>query len=120
MTHPIPQPRKIPFLGNLASIDREAPTNSYMLLYQQYGEIFRLDLIGASDTNDDILVCPFLTRSLNLGRKVVVINSYNLLHEACDDKRFSKAVIAHLKEIAGLVHDGLFTYVILPDSRSQQ
>lgn len=40
-----------------------------------------------------------------------MINSYNLLHEVCDDKRFSKAVIAHLKEIAGLVHDGLFTYV---------
>jgi len=51
MTHPIPQPRRIPFLGNLASINREAPTNSYMLLYQQYGEIFRLDLVGAFDEN---------------------------------------------------------------------
>lgn len=120
MTHPIPQPRKIPFLGNLASIDREAPTNSYMLLYQQYGEIFRLDLIGAFDIHHDTLMtCSFLTRSWNLGRTVVVINSYNLLHEICDDKRFSKAVVAHLKEIAGLVHDGLFTFVNSPSLRLQ-
>ena len=61
MTHPIPQPRKIPFLGNLTSIDKEAPTNSFMLLYQQYGEIFRLDLIGAFDEYLVAYKCRFLT-----------------------------------------------------------
>jgi len=60
MTQPIPQPRRIPFLGNLASIDREAPTNSFMLLYQQYGEIFRLDLVGEFDENLIIPKCEFL------------------------------------------------------------
>lgn len=48
MTHPIPQPRRIPFLGNITSIDRTTPTNSLVLLAEQYGEIYRLDLLGAS------------------------------------------------------------------------
>ena len=48
MTHPIPQPRRIPFIGNVTSIDRAAPTSSLLLLAEQYGEIYRLDLLGAS------------------------------------------------------------------------
>ena len=47
MTHPIPQPLRIPFLGNIASIDRAVPVNSLLRLAKQYGEIYRLDL-GAS------------------------------------------------------------------------
>lgn len=66
MTHPIPQPRRIPFLGNITSIDKEAPTNSYMLLYQQYGEIFRLDLVGAFEDNLVMLKREFLTGLENL------------------------------------------------------
>lgn len=82
-----------------------------MLMYQQYGEIFRLDLVGKLKHTIAWSWADFEHAVGNLGRKVVVISSYNLLHEVCDDKRFSKAVIAHLKEIAGLVHDGLFTCV---------
>ena len=51
------------------------------------------------------------TPSLSLGRQLVVVNSYNLLHELCDDKRFPKLVTGAVKEISALVHDGLFTYV---------
>ena len=116
MTHPIPQPRRIPFLGNLTSIDREAPTNSFMLLYQQYGEIFRLDLLGEFRENLAVVKRKFLMRSWKFqGRNVVVINTYDLLHEACDDKRFPKAVSSAIKEISALVHDGLFTCVTTSD-----
>ena len=45
-----------------------------------------------------------------LGRQLVVVNSYNLLNELCDDKRFPKLASGAVKEIAALVHDGLFTY----------
>lgn len=48
MTNPIPQPRRLPFFGNVASIDRTAPTKSLLLLAEQYGEIYRLDLLGTS------------------------------------------------------------------------
>jgi cytochrome P450/NADPH-cytochrome P450 reductase len=48
MTHPIPQPRRIPFIGNITAIDRAAPTSSMLLLAEQYGEIYRLDLLGVS------------------------------------------------------------------------
>ena len=82
-----------------------------MLLYQQYGEIFRLDLVGAFG-NLVTLEQGFLIWLRNFqDRRVVVINSYDLLHEICNDKRFPKAIAAHIKEISALVHDGLFTCV---------
>ena len=57
-------------------------------------------------------VIGFLTHlSRFLGRQLVVVNSYNLLNELCDDKRFPKLASGAVKEIAALVHDGLFTYV---------
>ena len=65
MTHQIPQPRKIPFLGNLASIDMEATTSSFVLLYQQYGDIFRLDLVGASDGGLVTFKYLFLTSEIS-------------------------------------------------------
>ena len=49
MAQPIPQPPRIPFFGNITSIDRAAPTQSLLLLAEQYGEIYRLDLLGTSD-----------------------------------------------------------------------
>lgn len=51
------------------------------------------------------------TSRLPLGRQLVIVNSYNLLNELCDDKRFPKLVTGSVKEISALVHDGLFTYV---------
>lgn len=112
MTHPIPQPRRFPFFGNITSIDRTAPTKSLLLLAEQYGEIYRLDLLGASRKRHSRrrleLLWPFK------GRQLVVVNGYNLLNELCDDKRFPKLVSGAVKEISALVHDGLFTYVTAP------
>jgi hypothetical protein len=47
MTTPIPQPRTIPFLGNIASLEAEVPLRSMYALAKEYGEIFQLDLPGA-------------------------------------------------------------------------
>lgn len=47
MTTPIPQPPAIPLLGNLANVESELPLRSYMLLAQQYGEIYQLNILGA-------------------------------------------------------------------------
>lgn len=45
MTHPIPRPPSVPFLGHLTTMDKEMPLKSYRLLAQQYGEIYQLDLL---------------------------------------------------------------------------
>lgn len=50
MTHPIPQPRRIPFLGNITSVNRAEPAASLLLLAEQYGEVYRLDLLGTLRT----------------------------------------------------------------------
>ena len=46
MTTPIPSPPALPFLGNIGSIDRELPHRSFELLADQYGELYRLDLLS--------------------------------------------------------------------------
>jgi cytochrome P450 / NADPH-cytochrome P450 reductase len=46
MSTPIPQPPAIPLLGNVGSIDREVPVLSFELLAKQYGEIFKLNMLG--------------------------------------------------------------------------
>lgn len=43
------------------------------------------------------------------GRKLVVVTSYRLVAEACDEKRFKKDISAPLREVRNGVHDGLFT-----------
>ena len=56
--------------------------------------------------------------SLSKGQQLVIVSSYDLLNELCDDQGFPKLVSRALKEISALVHDGLFTYVTftLPQS----
>ncbi|KAF8900982.1 fatty acid hydroxylase [Mucidula mucida] len=88
MTTPIPQPPYIPFLGNIAVLDRELPTRGYHNLSQQYGEIYQLNLVG---------------------RVVVFASSYALVNELSDDTRFRKSVGGALKETRNLVNDGIFT-----------
>ncbi len=46
MTTPIPQPLSLPFVGNLTSLDKELPVRGFLLLAQQYGEIYKLDILG--------------------------------------------------------------------------
>ncbi|KAG8740200.1 hypothetical protein FRC10_004601 [Ceratobasidium sp. 414] len=98
MSTPIPQPPTIPFIGNVKSIDgkyplntltplAELPVNSFMLLTKQYGEIYKLDM---------------------LGKEVVVITSVALAQEVLDEKRFHKAINAPLAEVDNM-GTGLFT-----------
>lgn len=46
MSTPIPQPPAIPFLGNIATIDKELPLRSYELLAGTYGELYQLNMLG--------------------------------------------------------------------------
>ncbi|KAI0071730.1 bifunctional P-450/NADPH-P450 reductase [Panus rudis PR-1116 ss-1] len=88
MTTPIPSPPGLPFLGNAASIDLDFPLRSFNLLALHYGEIYSLNLAGD---------------------KVVFVNSYELLKEVSDDKRFPKIINASLNELRNAAKDGLFT-----------
>lgn len=46
MSHPIPQPPSIPFLGNVTALDKDVPLRSFLLLSEEYGEIYQLNLLG--------------------------------------------------------------------------
>ncbi|KAJ6522368.1 fatty acid hydroxylase [Mycena vulgaris] len=88
MPVPIPQPPTIPFIGNVASLEKDVPLHSFRLLAKTYGEIFQLDM---------------------LGRKVICVSSYELVNEVSDDSRFQKRVSGGLSQVRNLVGDGLFT-----------
>ncbi|CAE6442366.1 unnamed protein product [Rhizoctonia solani] len=88
MTTPIPHPPRIPFLGNLNSIDFELPTRSTELLAKKYGEIFSLKISS---------------------EKIVFICSVKLAQEVLDESRFHKHIESTLDEVRNLVGDGLFT-----------
>lgn len=84
----IPEPPGYPLLGNLLDIDPDVFVSSMISLADQYGEIYRLHLGG---------------------KPQVVLSSYRLVHEACDESRFKKSISAPLAEVKHGVHDGLFT-----------
>ncbi|KAJ7674373.1 cytochrome P450 [Mycena rosella] len=88
MSIPIPQPPTIPFIGNVASLEKDVPLRSFQLLAKTYGEIYQLDL---------------------LGRTLVCVSSYELANEVSDDTRFKKRVTGGLMEVRNLVGDALFT-----------
>jgi cytochrome P450/NADPH-cytochrome P450 reductase len=87
-TVPIPQPRGLPIVGNLSSIDPALPFKSFQNLAAEHGEIYALNL---------------------LGQRRIFINTVALASEACDERRFDKEVAAGLKELRHGLHDGLFT-----------
>ncbi|KAK6443459.1 hypothetical protein LTR95_000286 [Oleoguttula sp. CCFEE 5521] len=87
-TVPIPQPKGLPFVGNVSSIDPELPTKSFMNLAAEYGEIYSLNILGS---------------------RKVFINNVALATEVCDEKRFHKDVAGGLKELRNGIQDGLFT-----------
>jgi hypothetical protein len=107
MSLPIPQPATIPFLGNVANIEKDLPMRSFILLAEQYGPIFRLNLPGPlySAVSLSIYTSNYVT-----GRKVIVFNSYGLINEASDEKRFAKSLNGNTLNVRNAVHDGLFTY----------
>ena len=85
---PIPGPAGVPLLGNIWDIDADTPLNSFNLLAETYGEIFRLTTFGKAR---------------------VFISSQELVDEVCNEERFTKGVSQALNEIRNGVHDGLFT-----------
>ncbi|KAB5547371.1 cytochrome P450 [Coniochaeta sp. 2T2.1] len=82
MSTPIPQPKRVPLLGNIfdwASLKKLAET---------HGEIFKITV---------------------LGQPIVFVAGAALAEELCDEKRFRKYVGGPIKEIRFSVHDALFT-----------
>ncbi|KAI0599856.1 bifunctional P-450:NADPH-P450 reductase [Biscogniauxia sp. FL1348] len=85
---PIPEPRGIPFLGNITDVDATNSRTSFIRLADTHGEIYRLRFPG-----------------INL----VTVSTHALVDEICDEQRFKKIPTSVLKEIRAGVHDGLFT-----------
>ncbi|KAH9922456.1 cytochrome P450 [Fomitopsis serialis] len=89
MTTPIPCPPSLPFLGHVTQIDKEVPLRSFILLSKQYGEIYEL---------------------LQFSRSLLVVSTYELMNDVCDDKRFVKNPQGGaLTQVRNGVGDGLFT-----------
>ena len=84
----IPQPKGDPFIGNLRSVDGDAPIQGFMRLARIHGPIFQLDFFGSP---------------------LVVVSSQELVNEVCDESRFDKRVSGALKNIRDFAGDGLFT-----------
>ncbi|KAF7551931.1 hypothetical protein G7Z17_g4675 [Cylindrodendrum hubeiense] len=78
----IPEPKGLPFLGNIAALDSEFPLGSMKSLADQFGEIYRLRFPD---------------------RTVVIVSNHALVNETCNEKRFKKS------QVRAGVHDGLFT-----------
>ncbi|OLN93217.1 Bifunctional P-450:NADPH-P450 reductase 5 [Colletotrichum chlorophyti] len=72
-TVPIPEPSGWPLLGNILDIDFELPIRSLCSLAEKHGEIYRMRFPGQT---------------------FVVVSSYALINEICDEKRFHKSVQA--------------------------
>ena len=84
----VPQPPRLPFLGNIRELDLATPILSLQHLADKYGECYRLDLPGSS---------------------TVVLNTQELLNEICDQKRFHKEPTGPLLESRNGVGDAMFT-----------
>ena len=84
----IPTPPKKPIVGNMLTVDSDAPLQSLMQLTRELGPIFRLDMMGTP---------------------LVVVSGADMVAEICDESRFDKAVRGPLRRIRALAGDGLFT-----------
>ena len=84
----IPQPKTYGPLGNLPSIDKNQPTLSFMKLADEYGPIFRLEIMGKSN---------------------IIISGPEYVAEVCDRSRFDKSNEGALKNARAFGGDGLFT-----------
>lgn len=84
----IPSPPKKPIVGNMLTVDSDAPLQSLMQLTRELGPIFRLDMMGTP---------------------LVVVSGAKLVEEICDETRFDKAVRGSLRRIRAAAGDGLFT-----------
>ena len=85
---PIPHPPEKPLLGNILDLGSDTQIQDMMKLARQYGPIFYLQLAG---------------------RRLVVVSSFELVDELCDQGRFDKRVWAPLRRVRAFAGDGLFT-----------
>ena len=88
-TAPIPQPPPSRIFGNLRDMDRALPIRGLMRLAEQYGPIYR---VARPD-----------------GRSSLIVSSYELVNEVCDEHRFDKLVWQPLLNVRPFTGDGLFT-----------
>ena len=87
-TTPIPRPKGDPLIGNLRSIDGDAPVQGLMRQARIMGPIYQLEFFG---------------------KLLTMVSSQELVNELCDETRFDKRVHATLKNIRDFAGDGLFT-----------
>ena len=85
---PIPHPPKKPVVGNMLSLDANAPVQHLVRLVKELGPIFWLDMMGAP---------------------LVIVAGHDLIDELSDEKRFDKAVRGSLRRVRAIGGDGLFT-----------
>src|SRR5882757_4432881 len=85
---PIPHPPKKPVVGNMLSLDPNAPVQDLVRLAKELGPIFWLDMMGAP---------------------LVIVSGHDLIEELSDEKRFDKAVRGSLRRVRAVGGDGLFT-----------
>lgn len=86
--HPIPKPDGLPVVGNILSIDANAPLQDLMKVCEQQGPIFWLDMMGKAS---------------------IIVSGAELTHELCDESRFDKTVRGPLRRLRAIGGDGLFT-----------
>src|SRR5438270_3702468 len=86
--NPIPHPPKKPVVGNMLSLDPNAPVQHLARLAKELGPIFWLDMMGAP---------------------LVIVAGHDLVEELNDEKRFDKAVRGSLRRVRAVGGDGLFT-----------
>ena len=85
---PIPHPPTKPVVGNMLSLDPNAPVQHLTRLAKELGPIFWLDMMG---------------------NPLVIAAGYELVHELSDEKRFGKVVRGALRRVRAIGGDALFT-----------
>lgn len=86
--HPIPKPPGKPIVGNILSVDPDAPLQNLMKIAEEQGPIFWLDMMGS---------------------ETVIVSGAELVKELCDESRFGKVVRGPLRRVRAIGGDGLFT-----------
>ena len=88
MTETIPSPPSYPIVGNVLDIDPKSQVKSLCRMAEVYGPIYRLHLPQGN---------------------LILLASYELVNEICDEKQFVKCPSGPLVELKAAMRDGLFT-----------
>ncbi|KAM5372105.1 hypothetical protein ACJZ2D_007638 [Fusarium nematophilum] len=88
-TTPIPEPRKLPWIGHITEFKSEDSIQDLLRLHDIHGDIYRLRFPE--------------------GKTYLIVGSNKLINEICDETRFQKTLNTELGEVRNLANDGLFT-----------